>query len=436
MLENKGVGLEEVYKKLTSIDIEEQKRIWDERAKGYYGEYLVFTELYQRVQGQCKILMNLNVPSSSEKTTEIDLLMVHESGIYVFEVKHYKGTIYGNYRDENWTQYFRTQPNSHFHSPIKQNEYHIEALRKLLVGFPIYSFVVFTNPDTELKVSGQENSSVVVCRLNELNWHIDRINAAPEKQFTGEQIDELFSMLSRYSPMSSKEATVDGEVIPFDQYINQIRDDYRAELIKTQKEERKRYIRKNTAVIGIALIVCAVILAVSSMFVLAARKKSNAALQEKENAEKELAEFSKKFKRAEPLNGGEIALEDDFVAVDDVVLEKSADLKDVYLFTCKLKVNGKEYGIGINANTCIIVQMKDGSVTEYVWKDIEGAIPFTYVGPFLGYYDEMQLPEIRINVKNADDIAGIKLINIMICSKDATQKDILPGTEFELYPSK
>lgn len=38
--------------------------------------------------------MNLNIPIEDGKTTEIDLLMIHETGIYVFEIKHYKGTIY------------------------------------------------------------------------------------------------------------------------------------------------------------------------------------------------------------------------------------------------------------------------------------------------------------------------------------------------------
>ena len=71
--------------------MQEQKKLWDERGKGYYGEFLVFTELYKNIKGNCKILMNLEVPTDNGKTTEIDLIMIHENGIYVFEIKHYKG---------------------------------------------------------------------------------------------------------------------------------------------------------------------------------------------------------------------------------------------------------------------------------------------------------------------------------------------------------
>ena len=86
--------LRSIYQELTSVSIDDQFKIWDERGKGYYGEFLVFQELYPNIIGQSKILMNLNLPTPNGKGTEIDLLLIHESGLYVFEVKHYKGTIF------------------------------------------------------------------------------------------------------------------------------------------------------------------------------------------------------------------------------------------------------------------------------------------------------------------------------------------------------
>ena len=84
---------DKIYKEASGVDFREQKRIWDERGRGYYGEYRVMQELYQNLPGQCKILMNLNVPIDGGKITEIDLLLIHDTGIYVFEINHYKGTI-------------------------------------------------------------------------------------------------------------------------------------------------------------------------------------------------------------------------------------------------------------------------------------------------------------------------------------------------------
>lgn len=53
------------YSNLTGIDIDEQRRIWDERGKGYYGEYLVFCTLYKNIIGNCKLLMNLTIPTEA-----------------------------------------------------------------------------------------------------------------------------------------------------------------------------------------------------------------------------------------------------------------------------------------------------------------------------------------------------------------------------------
>ena len=123
-------NVQEVQKKyfdLTGVDIEKEKKKWDERGKGYFGEYKVFEKLFFEVPGCCKFLMNLRIPTRNGKTTEIDFLMVHETGIYVFEIKHYKGDIYGKDDEPAWTQYFRTARNSRFNNPVRQNDYHIRA---------------------------------------------------------------------------------------------------------------------------------------------------------------------------------------------------------------------------------------------------------------------------------------------------------------------
>ena len=107
-------SMDTIYQRLTNVNISEQVKEWDARGKGYYGEYLLFSELYNDIPGCSKILMNLQVPSEYGRTTEIDLLLIHETGLYVFEAKHYKSTIYGKMEEQNWTQYFRTDENKSF----------------------------------------------------------------------------------------------------------------------------------------------------------------------------------------------------------------------------------------------------------------------------------------------------------------------------------
>lgn len=94
--------IEKIYRNLSGVELNDQSTISDERAKGYVGEFRVLSEVLASIEGDFKILMNLHVPINSKKT-EIDLLMIHETGIYVFEVKNYKGIIYGDMDGKRWT---------------------------------------------------------------------------------------------------------------------------------------------------------------------------------------------------------------------------------------------------------------------------------------------------------------------------------------------
>ena len=212
------MDIREVYKQLTSVDIEQQKQIWDERGKGYYGEYLLFCKLYRSLTGNGKILMNLNVPVDATKTTEIDLVLVHETGLYVFEIKHYKGTIYGKDTDAYWTQFFRTVKNNSFKNPVMQNEYHISALKRLFPDIPMHSCIVFTSNECDNKVINS-NENLDICYLDNCYSTINKRFAKSTKNYSMQEIDDIFNKLSAYSEMQEK-AEIDGKEASFLEWIN------------------------------------------------------------------------------------------------------------------------------------------------------------------------------------------------------------------------
>lgn len=75
---------------------------------GQYGEYLTEYALLSRsMEGYYVVLKNLYLPMKG-KTTEIDLLMIHEKGIFVFESKNYSGWIFGSEDQLKWTQCFKS----------------------------------------------------------------------------------------------------------------------------------------------------------------------------------------------------------------------------------------------------------------------------------------------------------------------------------------
>lgn len=116
---------------------------WD---KGEYGESLVAKKLAKGTQGKYILLQNVYVPYKG-KTTEIDLLMIHEKSIFVFESKNYGGWIFGSADGLDWTQSMKGGQKYKFYNPIKQNETHIKALSEYL-ELPtehFNSYVVFSD---------------------------------------------------------------------------------------------------------------------------------------------------------------------------------------------------------------------------------------------------------------------------------------------------
>ena len=109
--------------------------------KGLLGEYLSSFSL-NSVSGTSKVLYNIYLPKRNGKPTGIDLVFIHETGIYVIESKNYSAWIYGNGDDQDWTQVFPNGKKYPFYNPIKQNETHIRALQHVLRNVPSKAYTL------------------------------------------------------------------------------------------------------------------------------------------------------------------------------------------------------------------------------------------------------------------------------------------------------
>lgn len=126
--------------------------------KGLYGEYLTWKYL-KKLSGYKKYLFNCYVPKDNGETTEIDVILLHESGIYVFESKNYSGWIFGTETQPYWTQTLPTgrgqSRKEHFFNPILQNNVHIKWLCQTLHQNPTVfrSYIVFSDHCTLKKIT-------------------------------------------------------------------------------------------------------------------------------------------------------------------------------------------------------------------------------------------------------------------------------------------
>jgi hypothetical protein len=95
--------------------------------KGLNGEYETAKSL-EKVKGYHKTILNCYLPNGQDKMTEIDLIFIHETGIYVLESKNYSGWIFGKEEDKHWTQTFTNGKKVSFYNPVIQNKTHIILL--------------------------------------------------------------------------------------------------------------------------------------------------------------------------------------------------------------------------------------------------------------------------------------------------------------------
>ena len=70
------------------------------------------------------------VIGNEEKTSQLDLVMVHTTGVYMVEVKNITGRIYGYRKQKYWKAYYNYRPFD-MYNPVFQNEGHIRNLLKM-----------------------------------------------------------------------------------------------------------------------------------------------------------------------------------------------------------------------------------------------------------------------------------------------------------------
>jgi len=173
--------------------------------KGNYGEFLTF-RILEKLKENNKLLTNVYIPKADGTTTEIDLLMINKSGVYVFESKNYSGWIFGDEKSKNWTTSLKGGKKIQFLSPVIQNNGHINALRKLLgeTGRNIfYSFIVFSER-CELKKVTVTASDIFVMKRDMLLTTLRKDMSKRTEVLTDTQITYFYEILKKYSLADTK----------------------------------------------------------------------------------------------------------------------------------------------------------------------------------------------------------------------------------------
>lgn len=180
---------------------------------GAYGEYLtkyMFGSV--RINGYHKELCNIYVPYK-ESTSEIDILVLHEKGIFVLESKNYSGWIFGSEKQTKWTQMLNKNTKEQFYNPIKQNRTHINALSKYLNidKSKMKSIIVFSER-CELKKVPLDTDEYIIIKRDKLVEIIKKETETEETKFSTEEVDNIYNrlfLLSQASEVTKQQHIID-----------------------------------------------------------------------------------------------------------------------------------------------------------------------------------------------------------------------------------
>lgn len=134
--------------------------------KGSFGEWLA--KVYAKTTPGALVLHDVLIDGADGYTSQIDLLIVGNKGIYVIEAKMFADAkIYGDTKKSKWN-YYKHGKKYEIYSPLKQNKKHVEYLKVFLKDYgdiPCFSIVAMICDD--LKISGEindgDNLNTAIC---------------------------------------------------------------------------------------------------------------------------------------------------------------------------------------------------------------------------------------------------------------------------------
>ena len=148
------------------------------------GEALLMRSLQLHFAAPDYHLMNNITLRLKDGTTQVDHIFVSRFGVFVIETKDYKGWIFANPKQANWTQVIFKRK-FQFQNPIFQNYRHLRAVQDTLDFLPaaaIQPVVVFTG-EAEFKTEIPKGVFSIANFIDHINDQTEEVISLNRVQF-------------------------------------------------------------------------------------------------------------------------------------------------------------------------------------------------------------------------------------------------------------
>lgn len=179
------MGLFDFLKKIPTIN----------EMTGGFGEWIA--ETYSKTIPGALVLHDVLIDGADGYTSQIDLVLVGNRGIYVVEVKSFPDAkIYGDSKKSKW-YYYSHGRKYEIYSPLMQNKKHVEYLKTFLNDFgdvPVFSIITMICDD--FKISGENGADTLICNsLPAMERAIYKIAETKPEVFDNAKKQEIFDYI-------------------------------------------------------------------------------------------------------------------------------------------------------------------------------------------------------------------------------------------------
>ena len=209
------------------------------------GEFNTYKNLMP-LKGYKKFLFNVYLPKEDGETTELDVILLHESGIYVFESKNCSGWIFGSENWQYWTQTLlsgnRDFQKYHFFNPVIQNKVHLKWLYHFLGDseLPIYSYIVFSDNCVLQDITLTSGIHHVINSCDILD-EVEENSYKAKIRLSHQEIDDLYEKIYPLTQIDKAEKSVHIENIQQKQEQEDLRCPYCGGRLVVRKSAKGRY---------------------------------------------------------------------------------------------------------------------------------------------------------------------------------------------------
>ena len=186
---------------------ENSKAGYNERKKLFKGNMceLEICKKLNQLPFYKKVISNLYVPCTDNKTTEVDILLITNKGVFVIESKAFNGLIYGNTNVKYWKLIYNNIQRYSFFNPVWQNKLHINSISKLLnINISYFESIICFGAYSKIKRVNNLKKHTKLSTVDNIYEVIYKLYDSRNNYYTNIEVDNIYTQLLKYKFVSNE----------------------------------------------------------------------------------------------------------------------------------------------------------------------------------------------------------------------------------------